>query len=117
MATNNMLTNSRLRRRRRRKPTAHRVPGIGYNTALQFRNALAAKGQIHMDYNIPKDALVFSQSSWDGGAGHIDIARGNGQYISGGVSNRCGTRYNVQLLNSWNPSPGAQYLGWAYAPW
>lgn len=96
---------------------AYSVSGIGYNTALQFRNALASKGQIHMDYNIPKGALVFSQSKYDGGAGHVDIARGNGQYISGGVSNSYGTGYNVQLLNSWNPSPGAQYLGWAYAPW
>ena len=95
------------------------VAGIGYNTALQFRNALANQGKIKTSSasNAPKGALVFSQSSYDGGAGHVVIALGNGTYISGGVSRSYGTGYNVQVLSSWNPSPGAQYLGWAYAPW
>lgn len=64
---------------------------------------------------------MFSQSSKDWGAGHVVIAQGNGTYISGGVwkgwSGVAGAGHNVQVLNSWNITPGAQYLGWAYAPW
>lgn len=96
---------------------AYGVPGLGRDTALQFRNLLNSRGQIHMDTNIPRGALVFSQSKWDQGAGHVVIARGDGRFISGGVDNSYGTGYNVQVLNSWNPAQGAQYLGWANAPW
>lgn len=100
---------------------AYGVPGIGYDTAKQFRDALAAQGKIHMDQAIPKGALVFSQSSWDRGAGHVVIARGDGTFVSGGVSKRysgvAGGGHNVQVLPNWNPARDASYLGWAIAPW
>jgi hypothetical protein len=100
---------------------AYGVPGIGFDTALQFRNALADQGQIHMDGSPPKGALVFSQSRWDvfdgQHAGHVVIARGDGSFVSGGVSKSYGTGHNVQVLPNWNPAQGATYLGWANAPW
>ena len=100
---------------------AYGVPGIGYGTAKQFRDALAAQGKIHMDQSAPKGALVFSQSSWDGGAGHVVIARGDGTFVSGGIwkgySGVAGGGHNVQVLPNWNPARGATYLGWAIAPW
>jgi hypothetical protein len=100
---------------------AYGVPGIGYDTAKQFRDALANQGRIHTDGAPPKGALVFSQSSWDGGAGHVVIARGDGTFVSGGVykgySGVAGGGHNVQVLPNWNPAQGATYLGWADAPW
>jgi hypothetical protein len=100
---------------------AYGVPGIGYDTAKQFRNALAGQGKIHMDGGPPKGSLVFSESSWDGGAGHVVIARGDGTFVSGGVwtgyKGLAGGGHNVQVLPNWNPAQGAAYLGWADAPW
>lgn len=100
---------------------AYGVPGIGYNTAKQFRDALAAQGKIHMDGAPPKGALVFSESSWDRGAGHVVISRGDGTFVSGGVwkgyQGIAGGGHNVQVLPNWNPATGAAYLGWADAPW
>lgn len=97
------------------------VPGIGYDTALEFRNALDREGKINMNFDIPRGALVFSQSSWDKGAGHIDIAQGDGTFVSGGVykgySGLAGAGHNVQVMNHWNPAPHATFLGWAAAPW
>ncbi len=90
------------------------VPGIGYDTAKLFHDALAAQNKINMTPDPPRGALVFSESSWDRGAGHVDIAHGDGTYVSGGVG---GGGPTVQVLRTWNPSPGARYLGWAYAPW
>lgn len=93
---------------------------LGAGSAQIFHDQLAGAGQIHMDQNIPKGALVFSVSKWDlyNGVhqGHVLIARGDGSYVSGGVSKAYGTGHTVQILNSWNPSPGATYLGWAYPP-
>jgi hypothetical protein len=100
---------------------AYGVPGIGYHTAKQFRDALAGQGKIHMNGIPPKGALVFSQSGWDGGAGHVVIARGDGTFASGGVAKSyrgvAGGGSNVQVLPNWNPASGATYLGWATAPW
>jgi hypothetical protein len=100
---------------------AYGVPGIGFATAKQFRDHLAAQNQIHMDQNFPRGALVFSESSIDGGAGHVDIAQGDGTFVSGGVwapyKGLAGAGHNVQVMNSWNPTPRATYLGWATAPW
>ena len=82
-----------------------------------MRNQLAGAGQIHMDQNIPAGALVFSRNTkYDLGYGHVVIATGGGQYVSGGVSKSYGSRTTVQRLSSWNPAPGSEYLGWAYAP-
>jgi hypothetical protein len=105
--------------------TAYGVPGIGYNTALEFRNALDHAGKIHNDMNFPKGALVFSESQWsviDGQQdGHVDIARGDGTFVSGGVlpsyKGLAGAGHYVQVLPGWNPAEGATYLGWADAPW
>ena len=88
--------------------------GIGYETAKLFHDALAAQNKINMTPDPPRGALVFSESSWDRGAGHVDIAHGDGTFVSGGVG---GGGPTVQVLRTWNPSPGARYLGWAYAPW
>ncbi|WP_415823242.1 hypothetical protein [Mycobacterium senriense] len=100
---------------------AYGVPGIGYQTAKEFHNALASQGRIHMDKNFPRGALVFSENSLDGGAGHIDIARGDGTFVSGGVEANyrgvAGAGHNVQVMNTYDPTPGATYLGWAEAPW
>ncbi|WP_158021335.1 hypothetical protein [Mycolicibacterium chubuense] len=99
---------------------AYGKPTLGVSSAQIFHDQLASAGQIHMDRNIPKGALVFSESQWDvvNGVhqGHVVLARGDGSFVSGGVSKSYGSRHTVQILNSWNPSPGAQYLGWAYAP-
>ncbi len=89
---------------------------LGYGSALAFHDALQSAGQIHSDMNFPKGALVFSRSSYDLGNGHVLIARGDGTFVSGGVSKDYGTHHTVQILKSWNPSPGAEYLGWAYPP-
>jgi hypothetical protein len=97
------------------------VGGLGYKTAKEFRDHLASQGQIRMDQNFPRGALVFSESSWDKGWGHVDIAQGDGTFVSGGVYTKyqglAGSGHNVQVMNTWNPSPGATFLGWAQAPW
>ncbi len=103
---------------------AYGQAGTGYASALDFRNALAGQGKIHMDRNMPKGALVFSQSSYDifnkKHYGHVVIARGDGKYVSGGVlpsyKGVAGTGHYVQVLPNWNPASGAEYLGWAL-PW
>ncbi|MFZ0831642.1 MAG: hypothetical protein WAM92_00890 [Mycobacterium sp.] len=89
---------------------------LGYESALAFHDALQGAGQIHGDMSFPKGALVFSRSSYDLGNGHVVIARGDGKFVSGGVSTSYGSHHTVQVLSSWNPSPGATYLGWAYPP-
>ena len=100
---------------------AYGVGGIGYNTAKEFRDALASQGRIHMDQNFPRGALVFSENSLDGGAGHVDIAQGDGTFISGGVEasykGLAGAGHNVQVMNTYDPTPGHTFLGWAEAPW
>lgn len=91
-----------------------------YASAIAGYNALRAAGQIHGG-TAPAGALVFSSApAYDEGFGHVDIAVGNGTYVSGGVlpayRGLKGAGSTVQLMNTWNPSPGAQNLGWAYAP-
>jgi hypothetical protein len=100
---------------------AYGVNGLGANTAKEFRDRLASQGRIHNDQNFPRGALVFSESTWDKGDGHVDIAQGDGTFVSGGVwtgyKGLAGAYHNVQVMNTWNPSPGATFLGWAEAPW
>jgi hypothetical protein len=95
-------------------------PALGAASALIFHDRLARDGQIHTDQNFPKGALVFSVSQWDiyNGVhqGHVVLARGDGSFVSGGVSKSYGSHHTVQILDSWNPSPGAKLLGWASAP-
>lgn len=99
---------------------AYGKPNLGFNSALEFHDHLAAIGQIHSDTDFPKGALVFSISDFDvdNGVhqGHVMIARGDGTFISGGMSQDSGTGHTVQVANSWNPDRTAGYLGWASAP-
>ncbi|WIM86857.1 hypothetical protein PT015_18505 [Candidatus Mycobacterium wuenschmannii] len=97
------------------------VSGIGAHTAKEFRDKLAAEGRIHMDQNFPRGALVFSENSLPGDLGHVDIAQGDGTFVSGGVlasyRGLAGAGHNVQVMNTFDPTPGARFLGWADAPW
>jgi hypothetical protein len=75
---------------------------------------LLERGEIHTDMNPPRGALVFSR----GFVGpHIDIARGDGTYVSGGVqglSPGYGDGSNIQILST--PSVGDDsytYRGWS----
>ena len=74
---------------------------------------LLAQGQIHNDMNSPRGALVFSSGS-DGP--HIDLARGDGTYISAGVqglSRGYGDKHNIQILPSPNVGKNWTYRGWS----
>lgn len=74
---------------------------------------LLNQGEIHTDMNAPRGALVFSKGS-DGP--HIDIARGDGTYISGGVqglSRGYGDGHNIQILHSPNLGRNWTYRGWS----
>jgi cell wall-associated NlpC family hydrolase len=90
--------------------------GIGHDQALNFYQALADRGQGHHEMPIPRGALVFSAGP-DGD--HVDISRGDGTYVSGGVqgiSPGYGDGHNVQILP--NPNLGSYTLyGWVYPPW
>jgi hypothetical protein len=56
--------------------------GIGHDAALAFYQSLADRGLAHHEMPVPRGALVFSAGS-DGD--HVDISRGDGTYVSGGV--------------------------------
>lgn len=98
---------------------AYGKSALGYSNAISFYSALRGANQIHGG-TAPAGALVFSRSSTDQGNGHVDIAVGNGTFVSGGVSRSYrelrGGGSTVQLMPTLNPSHGAVYLGWAYAP-
>ena len=75
---------------------------------------LLEQGKIHKDMNPPRGALVFSRGFV---GAHIDIARGDGTYVSGGVqglSPGYGDGSNIQILPT--PSVGDDsytYRGWS----
>ena len=74
---------------------------------------LLRQGQIHTDTNPPRGALVFSKGS-DGP--HMDISRGDGTYLSGGVqglSRGYGDGHNIQILHSANVGRSWTYRGWS----
>jgi hypothetical protein len=74
---------------------------------------LLKQGAIHTDTNSPRGALVFSKGS-DGP--HIDISRGDGTYISGGVqglSRGYGDGHNIQILHTANIGKNWTYRGWS----
>lgn len=74
---------------------------------------LLGQGQIHTDMNPPRGGLVFSKGS-DGP--HIDIARGDGTYLSGGVQGLApgyGDGHNIQILHSPNLGRSWVYRGWS----
>jgi len=75
---------------------------------------LLEQGKIHKDRNAPRGALVFSRGFV---GAHIDISRGDGTYVSGGVqglSPGYGDGSNIQILPT--PSVGDDsytYRGWS----
>jgi len=74
---------------------------------------LLRQGQIHTDMNAPRGALVFSKSPY---GAHIDIARGDGTYVSGGVQGLkrgYGDGHNIQILPSPHVGSGWVYRGWS----
>jgi hypothetical protein len=93
---------------------AYGVPQAQYGwdgAAETIYENLLAQGQIHADMSPPRGGLVFSKGS-DGP--HIDIARGDGTYISGGVQGLdpgYGDGHNIQILPSPNVGPGWLYRG------
>jgi hypothetical protein len=90
--------------------------GIGHDAALAFYQSLADRGLAHHEIPAPRGALVFSTGP-DGD--HVDISRGDGTYVSGGVQGLWpgyGNGHNVQILPTPNLGSWTLY-GWAYPPW
>ena len=90
--------------------------GIGHDMALSFYQSLAARGLDHHETPIPRGALVFSAGPY---GNHVDIARGDGTFVSGGVqglSPGYGDGHQVQILPSANLGAWTMY-GWVYPPW
>ena len=90
--------------------------GIGHDAALAFYQSLADRGLAHHEMPAPRGALVFSTGP-DGD--HVDISRGGGTYVSGGVQGLWpgyGNGHNVQILPTPNLGSWTLY-GWVYPPW
>jgi hypothetical protein len=90
--------------------------GIGHDAALAFYRSLADRGLAHDEMPVPRGALVFSTGA-DGD--HVDISRGDGTYVSGGVQGLWpgyGDGHNVQILPTPNLGSWTLY-GWVYPPW
>ena len=90
--------------------------GIGHDGALAFYRSLADRGLAHQEMPVPRGALVFSTGP-DGD--HVDISRGDGTYVSGGVQGLWpgyGDGHNVQILPTPNLGSWTLY-GWVYPPW
>ena len=90
--------------------------GIGHDMARSFYQSLAARGLDHHETPIPRGALVFSVSPY---GNHVDISRGDGTFVSGGVqglSPGYGDGHQIQILPSANLGAWTMY-GWAYPPW
>lgn len=90
--------------------------GIGHDAALAFYRSLADRGLAHQEMPVPPGALVFSTGP-DGD--HVDISRGDGTYVSGGVQGLWpgyGDGHNVQILPTPNLGSWTLY-GWVYSPW
>ena len=90
--------------------------GIGHDTAQAFYQSLADRGLAHHEMPVPRGALVFTTGA-DGD--HVDISRGDGTYVSGGVQGLWpgyGDGRNVQILPTPNLGSWTLY-GWVYPPW
>lgn len=90
--------------------------GIGHDAALAFYQSLADRGLDHHEMPVPRGALVFSAGP-DGD--HVDISRGDGTYVSGGVqglSPGYGDGHDVQILPTPNLGSWTLY-GWVNPPW
>ncbi|MFT3716382.1 MAG: hypothetical protein QM774_10680 [Gordonia sp. (in: high G+C Gram-positive bacteria)] len=93
-----------------------RTTSTGIPHAYAFYEDLASRGLGHSSLPAPAGALVFSEGE-DGY--HVDISRGDGTYLSGGVQRFApgwGDGTDNQLLPSANLGDW-QLIGWAYAPW
>lgn len=84
-----------------------------YASALAAFYAMRAAGQMHYTLPAPRGALVFSRTPVDMGYGHVQLSRGDGSYVSGGMGNP-----TVQITYSPSAGSGTGYyfLGWSYAP-
>ena len=95
---------------------AYGVPQAEYGwdgAAETMYQTLLRQGQIHTDMDAPRGALVFSKNQY---GAHIDIARGDGTYISGGVQGLkrgYGDGHNIQILPSPHVGTTWQYRGWS----
>ena len=90
--------------------------GIGHDMALSFYQSLAALGLDHHETPIPRGALVFSAGPY---GNHVDISRGDGTFVSGGVqglSPGYGDGHQIQILPTANLGDWSMY-GWTYPPW
>lgn len=90
--------------------------GIGHDMALSFYQSLADRGLDHHETPIPRGALVFSAGPY---GNHVDISRGDGTFVSGGVqglSPGYGDGHQVQILPTANLGAWTMY-GWVYPPW
>jgi hypothetical protein len=95
---------------------AYGVPQAKYGwdgAAETMYQTLLGQGQIHTGMDAPRGALVFSKSPY---GAHIDIARGDGTYISGGVQGLkqgYGDGHNIQILPAPHVGSGWTYRGWS----
>jgi hypothetical protein len=82
----------------------------GYYTAFQHYQELNRRGAIHAgDRNVPRGALAFfGPTGLNGGAGHVMISTGGGNFVS-----TASTVRNATI--AWAESVSGPYLGWAYA--
>jgi hypothetical protein len=90
--------------------------GIGHDMALSFYQSMAARGLDHHQTPIPRGALVFSAGPY---GNHVDISRGDGTFVSGGVqglSPGYGDGHQVQILPTANLGAWTMF-GWVYPPW
>ena len=90
--------------------------GIAHDSALSFYRSLADRGLDHHETPIPRGALVFSAGPY---GNHVDISRGDGTFVSGGVqglSPGYGDGHQVQILPTANLGAWTMF-GWAYPPW
>lgn len=90
--------------------------GIGHDMARSFYQSLADRGLDHHETPIPRGALVFSVGPY---GNHVDISRGDGTFVSGGVQGLApgyGDGHQVQILPSANLGAWRMY-GWVYPPW
>lgn len=90
--------------------------GIGHDMALSFYYSMAAQGLDHHETPIPRGALVFSTGQY---GNHVDISRGDGTFVSGGVqglSPGYGDGHQIQILPTANLGPFTVH-GWIYPPW
>lgn len=90
--------------------------GIGHDMALSFYQSQAARGLDHHETPIPRGALVFSAGPY---GNHVDISRGDGTFVSGGVqglSPGYGDGHQIQILPTANLGAWTMY-GWVHPPW